>query len=115
MRILDSNRYRIPAYAIVFIVVSSVTFFWLDSLDKGVNVYRHAPMSRETEVITERYKIKRLEDRIKDLKSGTFKQRMQGLGTGGPHLSAEMITREISTAEEELRQSRKRLARLLRE
>lgn len=114
MRILGSNRNRVIIYAIIFTVVSSVTFFWLDQRDRDASVYRHAPMSLETQIITERYKIKRLEDRIRDLKSGDYKERLQGLGKGGLYLSEEMIAEEISEAEENLHQARKRLARLLR-
>jgi len=114
MRILGSNRYRVLIYAILFFAVSSVTFFWLDSRDKGVNAYRNIPMSRETQIITARYKIKRLEDRLQDLRSGDYKQRMQGLGRSGLYLSDEMIAEEISETEENLQQARKLLARLLR-
>ena len=114
MRILGRNRNRILISALLFIAASAITFFWLDSRDKGVNEYRHAPLSRETQIITERYKIKRLEDRIRDLKSGDYKERMQDLGRGGLYLSDEMIAAEISEAEENLQQVRKRLARLLR-
>jgi len=71
-------------------------------------------MSRETQIITTRYKIKRLEDRLQDLRSGDYKQRMQGLGRSGLYLSDEMIAEEISETEENLQQARKLLARLLR-
>jgi len=108
-------RNRGIIYTIVFIVVSSVTFLWLDQRDRDAHVYRHAPLSRETQIITERYKIKRFEGRIRDLKSGDYKERLRGLGKGGLYLSDEMIAEEISAAEENLQQAQKRLARLLRE
>ena len=108
------DRNRVIIYAIIFTVVSSVTFFWLDHRDHDVNVYRHAPISRETQIITERHKIKRLEGRIRDLRSGDYKQRLQGLGKGSLYISDEMIQEEISAAEEDLQQAQQRLARLLR-
>ena len=107
------DRNMVIIYALVFIVVSSVTFFWLDKRDHDMNVYRHDPMSRETQIITEQYKIKRLEDRIKDMRSGAYKQRLQGLSREGLPVSDAMIQEEISTAEVELRQARKRLDHLL--
>ena len=107
------DRNMVIIYALVFIVVSSVTFFWLDKRDHDMNVYRHDPMSRETQIITERYRIKRLEDRIRDLRSGAYKERLQGLSREGLPISDAMIQEEISAAEVELRQARKRLDRLL--
>ena len=113
MRTLGRNRAII--YGVIFTAVSLLTFFWLDSRDHDESVYRDAPVSLETNIITTRYRIKTLESRIRDLRSGDYRQRLQGLGRGNPHISDEMIRREIIEAEQDLQQARKRLAELLRE
>jgi hypothetical protein len=106
------NRTQIITYAIIFISIFLLTFFWLDYRDRGVNRYREPP--RETHIITERYRIKRLESRIRDLRSGDYKKRIQALGRGGMELSDAMIQKEITAAEKDLEQAKKRLAKLLR-
>jgi len=106
------NRNQIIIYAIIFTSIFLLTFFWLDYRDKGVNVYRDPP--RETQIITERYRIKRLESRIRDLQSGDYKKRMQALGRGALEMSEDMIRKDIIEAERDLQQAKKRLSRLLR-
>jgi hypothetical protein len=108
------NRNQTIIYAIIFISIFLLTFFWLDHREKGVNVYRDAPVPRETQIITERYRIKRLESRIRDLRSGDYKKRIRALGRGDLEMSDDMIRKEITAAEKNLQQAKKHLAKLLR-
>lgn len=110
---LNLDRNGMIIYAIIFATVTLLTFFWLDSRDNDVNGLRNAPLSRETKIITTRYRIKRFESRIRDLRSGDYKQRLQGLGRGDLLISDEMIQREIIEAEQALQQARKQLAGFL--
>jgi hypothetical protein len=108
------NRNQAISYIVIFISIFLLTFFWLDHRYKGTSVYRDAPMSREKQIITERYRIKRLENRIRDLRSGEYAKRMQTLGRGDLEISDDMIRQETIEAEKKLKQAKKRLAGLIR-
>lgn len=110
-----TNRNQIIIYTIIFISIFLLTFFWIDYRNKGVNVYNDAPLSREKQIIVERYRIKRLESRIRDLQSGEYSKRIRGLGRHDLDMSDDMIHEEIIRAEKDLARAKKRLAGLLRE
>ena len=105
-------RNRLIIYGIIFLSVSLLTFFGLDYRNK--NTYQNAPLSPEQQIIVEQYRIKKLEHKIEDLRSGDYKKRMRALGGSDTQMSDDLIRKELIETEKELKQARKRLDRLIR-
>lgn len=106
------NRNRLIIYGIIFLSVSLLTFFGLDYRNK--NTYQNTPLSPEKQIMVEQYRIKKLESKINDLRSGDYKKRMRALGGDDPKISDDMIRKEIIETENELQLAKKRLDRLIR-